>query len=353
MDIQASRKLLPRSLLHPKLKSGDQLLFLKRLGRLITSGYPLMEALAMIGWDPRLSDTAAEISDSLYHGQPIDRAFEKARFSQNITSYLYFARSNGDLESTINLCSEMIERQLSQLHQFQKTIRYPLLLIGLFTVLLYFVKNSVYPAFIQIITSSGEAPVITSLSILIIDILFNSMIVFFLGCLIAIPVWLAARQHIPIDRQIKWCSRVPVISSYLRLKTTFLFALHLGSLLKTSIPIKDAFQILNHQQRLPILSFYAGRIASNLENGRHITGILPSLILFEQELTGIFQKNINAKELERDLHIYADFLTDRMQEKINKVIALIQPIVFCLLAGLIIFVYLSIMLPMFQLIKTI
>ncbi|QTM99815.1 chromosome partitioning protein ParA [Sediminibacillus dalangtanensis] len=337
-----------------KLSTKEQLVLLQRLSRLIKGGYSLMDSLLMLEWDPKLKRASCSISRSLADGKSIDKAFEQAHFHQNIISYLYFARKNGDLESMLHHCSETMEKQLAQFEQFQKTSRYPFILIGFFTVLLYFIKTSVYPAFTQMVLSvSGDTPAITTYSILFVDFLFTFSACMAAAALLFVPVWLLWKARIPIDLHIRILQKVPLWYGFQRMKTTFLFAIHLGALLKSTVPLKDALIIMQNQSHHPILAHYAMIITENLNRGIHIATVLPNLPLFETELFSIFQKNNNAKELEHDLLIYADFLIESLEDKWKKMIALIQPLTFCLLAGLIIFVYLSIMMPMFQLINSI
>jgi len=90
-----------------------------------------------------------------------------------------------------------------------------------------------------------------------------------------------------------------------------------------------------------------------LENGTSIAHALTQCHLFEAELTAIFKNNTSQTFLIKDLRMYADFLLDTMQEKMKRILTLIQPIIFIFIAISIIFLYLSLLIPMFQLIQNI
>src|SRR4051794_3546921 len=90
-----------------KLPKEIQLRFLKRLHRLLESGYPLLEAMETLKWDKSLLPIATQIINSLKNSLTIDQAFEKAMFHQSITNYLYFVQANGDLQGSILKCMEM------------------------------------------------------------------------------------------------------------------------------------------------------------------------------------------------------------------------------------------------------
>ncbi|WP_077621518.1 competence type IV pilus assembly protein ComGB [Sediminibacillus massiliensis] len=351
MDLQQKK---PFSKVRQSKPSLDlQLKFIKRLERLITSGYTVMQSLEMIKWDPKLATLVEKMSISLYDGKPIDEAFKDANFHDNILAYLYFCRANGDLAHTITACRKMVERQAIHTKKFQRTSRYPLFLLVLFGFLLFFVKHSVYPSFQQLFASTGQTAQITTFSFRLIDITFVGMNALFIAGILVMPFWLLIKPSLWIGTRIKIYNTIPLVRSFIRINTTYLFSLHLGSLLKTGMPIKEAFHILKNQTRLPILSYYASIMVENLEKGSHLDSVLPGLLLLEKELAEIFHKNVNNEALEKDLTVYAEVLIERLQEKIKKLISIIQPAVFTLLAGLIIVVYLSLMLPMFHLIDNI
>src|SRR5690625_4595629 len=134
-----------------------QLRFLKQLYRLLTNGYPLIEALDIIKWDKQIHTTASDIKSYLKKGDLIDQAFAKTHFHQTITAYLFFVRSHGNLESSIEKCVVMFENRLQYVKKFQQVIRYPLILTIIFIGLLYVIKHWILPSFIDLYTTSPEA----------------------------------------------------------------------------------------------------------------------------------------------------------------------------------------------------
>src|SRR5690625_3302277 len=155
-----------------------QLRFLRRLSRLLSNGYPLIEALEIIKWDDQMMETATQMITLLKNGNTIDLAFEKTDFHHTITSYLYFVRANGELQTSIDKCVEMYEHRLNYMKKFQQIARYPLILLIIFSVLLYFIKKLVLPSFVDLFQSSSEASSTVTLSIMIIE---------FLGTFVLVP----------------------------------------------------------------------------------------------------------------------------------------------------------------------
>jgi len=335
------------------LSTDIQLRFLKRLAHLLESGYPLLEALEIIEWDGKLANTSQVIARLLKNGTPIDQALEEAKFHPDITSYLFFVRTVGDLETHIHKCILIYEQRLNYLNKFKQTVRYPLILFIFFFILLIFLKYTVLPSFRDIFQMSESSSSTLLISILLIDIISQAILYFTVGIGSLMIIWRFLNKNININIKLKIYNAIPFYRYYLKNHTSLLFATHLSTLLKTGLPIKEILNILALQEKLPILSHYANQMTTELSKGVYVTSLLSKMTFMDSQLSSIFQKNIDADSLGRDLKAYADYLTEELHHKMMKVITLMQPLFFMILASFIIFIYVTLMWPMFQLIKTI
>src|SRR5699024_1474974 len=89
------------------LKEYQQLLFLKRLNRLLDHGYSFTDALEVIKWDRQFEQVAEIIRLELTKGKYMDEAFKTAGFHATVVSYIYFVRINGDVLTSMNKCIQM------------------------------------------------------------------------------------------------------------------------------------------------------------------------------------------------------------------------------------------------------
>lgn len=329
-----------------------QLQFLKRLERLLRNGYPLIEALDILTWDRKMTDSVETIKASLQAGHPVDQAFEHAMFHETITSYLYFVRMNGDLPTSLRKCIHIGEQRLKYLTKFIQVIRYPLVLLIIFLTLLFFIKQSVLPSFVDLFHSSSQASSTVMFSIMIIDLFVYIVIMSALGLLLISIMWLINKTKLSIETQLKIYSKIPIIRSYLRMQTSLFFATHMSMFLKTGMSIKDVLKKMSEQRKLSILSYYTNLMMNELSRGFYMTSLLAELRFLDKRIATIFHKNADANDLEKDLTAFADLLMEEMENKIMKMITIIQPLFFIILACFIIFIYVTLMWPMFQLIKT-
>lgn len=346
------RKFFSRTKLN-KLPSEIQLLYLSRLLRLLKTGYSLLDALEVMKWDRHMIEPTGIITQSLKDGNSLDQAFSEASFNSAITSYLYFVRANGDLQDSIKKCMEMYQQRLEFTSKFKRTIRYPLVLLIIFSILLYFIKNSILPSFADLFSANSATSSTVTLSLQVINV-FGTLIWISLTILFfLLLLWKLIREKISVAKQISIYQHIPIYRSYKRLQTSFLFATHFSSLLKTGMSFKDILTIMTSQSQLPLISHFTSLMINELSKGNHINHLISQTFLFEKQITHIFQKNSDTSALEKDLTVYAGIITEELNRKVTKVITYIQPIFFVVLAGFIVLIYTTLMWPMFQLIKTI
>lgn len=338
---------------HKKINQELQLLFLKRLHHFLEEGYSVLNALEFMQWDKHFAHVVEPIIDALKGGKTIDEALKTITFHSTITSYLYFIRINGDLLGTLAKCIEMFEYRMKYLKKFKQIIQYPLLLLLIFTILFIFMKQTILPTFLDLFSQSPEATTAVNVSIIGIELVSNIVFILAIGSIALLLCWFIIQRRISIEARIKIYLRIPIYRSYLRMQTTFHFATHLSAYLKTGMSMKEIVAGLSAQEKLPIIAYYAKLMLYDLENGFPLQYLLTQLKLLDQKISLIFQRNNDHRTLEKELSIYAAILIEELQRRLMKVLTLLQPIFFFILANFIILIYLSIMLPMFELIKTI
>jgi len=330
-----------------------QLRFLKRLYRLLTNGYPLIEALKVIMWDQQMKRPAKHIKTLLKNGYALDEALANVYFHQNITSYLYFVRTHGQLQHSLKKCIIMLENRLTSIHKFKQTIRYPIILFVIFFLLLFVLRQFVLPSFIKLYETNPEASSTIIISVKIINIFITSFFILFLLIFFLILIWRVKKHALPVHKRIKIYQSIPIYRTFMTLQTSYQLAVHFSALLKTGMPIKNILQTIAKQQKLPIIAYYASLMTMQLTKGYHLSHTIKQLPLIEPQLTYILQQHTQMSALEKDLTTYTELLTEDIKFQMQKMITMIQPIIFAIIASFIIFIYITLMWPMFQLIQTI
>ena|SRR5690625_787452 len=335
------------------LKEGHQLLFMQRLHRLLMSGYPLIKALQILEWDNELIVPTRIVREELIKGKYMDEAFQYAKFHHTIIAYLYFVRFNNDLSSSLDKAIRMFEQRVENRKKFTRIMRYPIALSFVFIMLLFFLKRNILPSFVELFQYSEDSSSTVLYSIIFIDIATTGFLIALMIALIGLLGWRLHRHKLPIEDQLKLYQKIPIYRSYVRMQTSYYFATHISMFLQTGMSMNKILDQMSKQKKLPIIAYYTQLMQLQLQNGFQLGPLLMNFPFIEQQIAYIFDHNQNNDTLEQDLRTYADYITENMEGKTTKIIMLIQPIFFIILAIFIIFVYMTLMWPMFQLIQSV
>ncbi|WP_101844276.1 competence type IV pilus assembly protein ComGB [Halobacillus sp. Marseille-P3879] len=332
---------------NPPLAFKHQITFLSRTCKLLDKGYPLVKSLQMISWDVQFKKVTMEIIYELNRGNPIDIAFKKANFSRQVTSFLYFARIHQDLPALFRQCRELLQLQHTYKQKFKEAMRYPIILliflIGSFNV----IKHTILPSFSILFESGNSSP----WSLLILkgsDIALTVLGIVFMFIVLIAGGFILTNYKRPTSQKLKIYIRTPFLRSYKMFTLTFLFATHLSSLLTAGLPLKDSLKVISDQTKYPELAFYSSHIQNQLKDGQSLSASIHQCALFREELTSIFHQTNDLPTLASELQMLSELLMDQLKEKLMKAVQLIQPIFFIIVACLVILIYASIMLPLYQ-----
>lgn len=347
MDLR--RKIKRGNILFNKNKLSEplQLTFLKRLHELLQNGHSLLASLDALIYEKRFHYAVSTIVDTLRQGEPIDLAFQRANFHSSIISYLYFIRLSGDLEESVYRCVEMMEQRLHYKEKMLAVIRYPIFLLIIFAILLFFVRSYILPSFEQLFQTSSQSFVTIQRSLIIINLLMNGVPILVVASLLTLMCWVYLRNKLTITKQLSILKKIPVYYTVKRMQLSFMFAIQISMFLRAGLSLKQVLEHLTSQKRDAIIAYYASLLLYQLNNGLPITETLKQLDFLDAQIGHAFEKE-SENSISNDLHGYAIYIADKLHHYMMKWIALIQPLFFGVLACLIIFVYMSLLYPMFE-----
>ncbi|ENH97457.1 competence protein [Gracilibacillus halophilus YIM-C55.5] len=334
------------------LSLSDQHHFLSRLHQLLEHGYPLHDALQMVAWEEKLASTAEQITNTLLTGQSFVQALKLAKFHPQIISFLTISLKHGKITAGLYQCCMMLKQQIYFLTKLKQMSRYPMMLFLMFFIIVYFMKTSIFPSFQQFFTGDQTSHIFYW-SRWMIESIFYCLLVAIILTIIGVTFPGLLKQRVKLTTKTRWILRIPFYRVYKKLQLSFLFCVHTSSLLDTGITLKDALTLLQKKDNNAYIRDVCFHITQGLREGLPIQRLINDAVLLEDELSSIFQKNKNTNQLAQDLNVYATFAFDTMEKLLHHWVRLLQPILFCFIALFIIVIYLSFMLPMFDLMKTI
>lgn len=328
--------------------------FLKKTGELLERGYSFSEAFESLLYQlPTRRQTELKIGlEKLKAGQPLYTVLADLKFQEDLIGYIYFADKHGGMIEAISEGSKMILDKNSNYQKLKKALFYPTFLFVMTNLLFFFVQNTLLPQYFNLYESMDlQINLFTKIITMIGDFLPHLFLLILFLNLILLLVYLFYFSKLPIIKQRMYLVKIPVFGSLLRLIQTQYLTLQLGYLLSGGLSVYESLQLFESAPRNDFYKEVGKRITQKLKRGDALPNIITSMSLFEKELPIVLMHGQSNGKLEKELLFFSQNCLRKLEEKMEKSLKLIQPILYSVVGVLVISMYLSIMLPMFSMLN--
>lgn len=338
-----------------KLRLKEQGIFLNRISEMTDKGFSLAESLDFLGrmHERHLPKFQAMI-DGLQSGEAIHSVFHQQGFDRQACSQLYFAEKHGFITTAMKESGMYLLRKDEQRKKMLQLLQYPFILLLILVIVGFLLHHLLLPRFQMFYDSMGYEPNMALKWFLHFIQTFPYYFTFSLmtiGCLFIVLLRILHRKS-ALDRA-QFFSKTPFIHSYYKLYRTIFLAREWSFLLKSGFSVNEITQIMLTQPFQPLLKESAGEIKSMLKIGYSFSEALIHLGFLEEELIEIVAHGEQNGKLDSELLFYSEFCLQRLEEKTRKIFTIFQPVMFVLIGIMVIAIYMSIFLPMFQIIDSI
>jgi competence protein ComGB len=333
------------------LEQGD---FLKKMGELLERGYSYSEAVESLLYQMPIK-RHVELKaclEELKAGQPLHTVLSTLKFQKDIVGYIYFADKHGGMLEAISEGSKLILNKNSTIQKLKKAIFYPAFLFIMTNIIFLFVEQTLLPQYFSLYDSMGlEVNVFTKVVAAFGTLLPRITIFILLFIVLLLFVYFFYFVKLPNLTQRQSLLKLPFIGPFIRLIQTQYFTLQLGYLLSGGLSVHESLQLFESAPRNLFYRDISININGRLKRGEDLPQILMQLNFFEKELPIVVNHGQTNGRLERELLFFSKSCLLKLEERIEKSLKHIQPILYGVIAILVISMYLSIMIPMFKLIN--
>ncbi len=330
--------------------------FSQQMANLLNSGIQIDDALTVLiqlTGDSAQRELIREIQEDIQGGSDLSQALAKhpAYFNESYINMIKAGESGG----VLGLCIQRLTDYLEQDRQFKGSIKsallYPMivLLMGIGAVIILFIV--VIPRFVGIFDSLGqELPLPTRILLGIsssINLYWPYMLVglaVVIGGIFAYVTTSEGRYQLD-----KFLNGLPFLGQVRIKLTVSRFTRILGTMLDSGVPLLKGLEIAKNTLNNKIYIKIIGNLYEHVRKGGTLIGFLqtepafPDLAVF---LIGVGERTGN---LENMLNKVADTLAFEVQKTLKNFLTILEPIIILFLGLFVVFVVLSILLPIFSL----
>ncbi|WP_240732979.1 competence type IV pilus assembly protein ComGB [Jeotgalibacillus sp. S-D1] len=332
----------------------EQGAFLRRLGELKSQGYPLDRAMEfLLLHQENLSSLHHEVLKDFLNGHTLSDTLKKLGFPSFVCLHLYFAERYGDVEKTLLDTSVLIDHRQREIKNLIKLLHYPMFLILLFVGILIVLNLYLLPRFTALYSSLGQS---SDGLVSILSTLFKQLpfLFLFLACILTFLLLVFFFYLRGMEPHDKWSflSSIPILGYYVQHYHSYVFSREASYLMKGGMSIQSMLETFIAQPYRGIYHDMGKFISDELNRGQSMHQTLLQLPYITDELKRITQHGEDNGELEAEWRFYSQYCLTSLESRTEKLFAYIQPCLFLLLGIAIISAYLIILLPIFQIMKT-
>lgn len=176
----------------------------------------------------------------------------------------------------------------------------------------------------------------------------DTILLFCCICAIAIGIALYFLSKKSMAFQIRFILALPVVRYYWRLLITKEFAFLLGRLLAYGWSLQEALKMIREQQLHKQLSYIASEIENRILFGDDLSDTVKQYNYFFNGFERFISHGEKIGKLGEELLIYADLLGRKFNRSILMITKVVQPLLLVVIAVCVVAAYLSILLPVYN-----
>ena len=330
--------------------------FARRLATLLEAGIPLLQALELMTFHEEKSSIQLEqwqsIKERVEEGSDLSEAMSLLNPAPNsfVLSMIKAGEYTGTLGKVLSEVAEEADQETIYHKKIMAALAYPSLLVFAVLIVLFVLSVWVLPMYETLFTSMGaELPFLT-------EVIFVSgrKLPFMLWSTVGLVTGglLALRFTSPElwkKRLVLVLGRLPLIGKVYRLRDLVQFSRMLSRLLSAGIPLLEALRLTAGAVRGPEMLELMNQLVMHVRQGKRMAPLLRASRVFPKEAAEMIAVAEESGQLDRMLHHVTQMFRRELEDQLDRLTRMIEPILILAVAGLIGLVAAGVMLPIFDL----
>jgi type IV pilus assembly protein PilC len=343
-----------------KIGYTEFLLFNQELITLLKAGIPMIRALEIIIENTRISSLREIISKAagnIRNGMQISEAFASPQipFHKIYKASLLAGEKSGHLEQILEKFNIYLTKLTNLRRKIVGSLTYPAILLLFMIAMVMVISIFVIPKFTSFFTDlEAQLPPLTLLFIFLTQSLRENIVLFIV---LAIVVFMAVKllerfdPRVIIIDQLK--IKMPFIGRVFHENAIAVFARTLAILISGGIPVPDAAEIA--VETFANKYYYSKVLAlpEKIRQGNLLSQVLAEIAIIPRILVELVRVGETSGNLMAVLDESAEYYERSIDNKINTLISLIEPVIIIALGLVVAMMLVSVYLPIFSIIRVV
>ncbi len=341
-----------------RVSDKDIVVFTRQFATMINAGLPLIQCLEILSTQSEnktLGKTVGEVKVNVEGGSTFADALKRHPkvFDDLYVNMVHSGEVGGLLDTILVRLAKHIEKAMKLKSQVKSAMVYPTAIIGVAVIVITILMIWVIPIFAKMFTemSAGKVglPMPTQLVIDVSDFMASYIIyivVALAGLLYALKrYYRTASGRIAMDRL---ALRLPIIGDLIRKASVAKFTRTLGTLITSGVPIMDGLMITARTSGNRVVEEAILSARQSISGGKTLADPLSKSDVFPKMVTHMISVGESTGALDAMLGKIADFYDDEVDQAVETLTSLLEPIMMVFLGTVIGFIVVAMYLPIFK-----
>lgn len=335
-------------------------IFCKQFATLLKAGVPVASGLDILyrqTENKKFKSALEDVYTEVQKGSQVSTAIRNHPkvFPSLMVNMVESGEMSGNLDNIMERLAIHYEKDAKISSRIKGAMIYPIALSVISVVVVIFLITVILPTFTGMFTSSGvELPLPTRILLGISDFIkdYWYIVIGAMGLLIfVVNRYLNSSVGRYQFDALKF--KLPVVKGSVDKIVTARFTRTLGSLLRSGIPLIDALELAGSVTGNVVIEEKVNYIASEVEKGETLGVALKRTPTFGPMVVSMIQIGEESGSLDQMLDKSADFYEQELEDAIDRLLKLMEPLLIVVMAVVIGFIVISMALPMFDMVNTI
>lgn len=339
------------------LTDKDLVVFTRQFGTMINAGLPLIQCLDILSTQSEnkvLRETVGDVKNSVEAGSTFSDALKRHPkvFDDLYVNMIHAGEVGGLLDTILTRLAKHIEKAMKLKGQIKSAMVYPTAIVGVAVVIIGVLMVWVIPVFAQMFTemSGGKVGLPGPTQIVInVSNFFQSYWYAMGGAMVAAVIaikryYATVNGRVVIDRLLL---KMPIVGDLIRKASVAKFTRTLGTLITSGVPLLEGLSICAKTSGNKVIEEALMNARVSISGGKTISEPLAKCNVFPKMVTHMIAVGESTGALDAMLGKIADFYEDEVDQAVETLTSLLEPIMMVVLGTIIGFIVIAMYLPIF------
>ncbi len=343
-----------------KLKLKELNIFCKQMETMISSGINLTKALNIYSQQEskiRIRNVLEEMTKWIQKGYNLSQSMKLTggSFPPLLITMIESGEKTGKIDEVLARMADHYEKEIKINAKLKNAMIYPIILSVVTIIAIAIIMMFVIPVFSDMFTNAGmDLPLITRWVMGVSDFFKNFWWAILITLILLIAAFMSYRKSVKGRESIdNFKLNFTLIKNQMINIYTARFTRTLSSLLSSGVSLADSLGAAAKTANNVIIESKIDDMYRGVRKGKTMNVLLNSMGIFPKMMISMIAVGEETGQLDKMLNKTADYYDSEIENSIDKLLALVEPVMIVVMGIIIGLLVVAIMLPIFQAAKTV